>query len=203
MQPLQAPAGAGKTHSLQALRAAAHRAGKDVLVLAPTGKAVDEAMHDGAGDRGLTVAKALHLIDDDELTLDRRTVIVVDEASMVATPELQKPAVRARRTGAGQDGARRRRLSAGAGARPAAACSSSSATTCPGRSASPRCGGCATPTNATPHWRCGPGTATGYAKRSAGTAPTTACTPVTRSRWPPTPLDAYLADRADGQRRRC
>ena len=60
VQPLQAPAGAGKTHSLQALRAAAHRANKDVLVLAPTGKAVDEAMRDEAGDRGLTVAKALH-----------------------------------------------------------------------------------------------------------------------------------------------
>ena len=59
VQPLQAPAGAGKTHSLKALRAAAHRARKDVLVLAPTGKAVDEAMAEGAGDRGLTVAKAL------------------------------------------------------------------------------------------------------------------------------------------------
>jgi primosomal protein N' len=35
IQPLQAPAGAGKTHSLAALRAAAHRANKDVLVLAP------------------------------------------------------------------------------------------------------------------------------------------------------------------------
>ena len=82
----QAPAGAGKTHSLQALRAAAHRAVKEVLVVAPTGKAVDEAMRGQAGDRGLTVAKALALIDDDQLSLDRRTVIVVDEASMVPTP---------------------------------------------------------------------------------------------------------------------
>jgi hypothetical protein len=90
VQPLQAPSGAGKTHSLHALRAAAHRATKDVLVLAPTGKAVDEAMRDGAGDRGLTVAKALKLIEDDQLHLDRRTVIVVDEASMVATPELRR-----------------------------------------------------------------------------------------------------------------
>ena len=90
VQPLQAPAGAGKTHSLKALRAAAHRANKDVLVLAPTGKAVDEAMRDGAGDHGLTVAKALQLIDDDQLDVDRRTVVVVDEASMVGTPELKK-----------------------------------------------------------------------------------------------------------------
>jgi ATP-dependent exoDNAse (exonuclease V) alpha subunit len=90
VQPLQAAAGAGKTHSLRALRAAAHRANKEVLVVAPTGKAVDEAMRSGAGDRGLTVTKALHLIDDDQLRLDRRTVIVVDEASMVGTHELRR-----------------------------------------------------------------------------------------------------------------
>jgi ATP-dependent exoDNAse (exonuclease V) alpha subunit len=88
--PLCAPAGAGKTHSLRALRTAAARAGKEVLVLAPTGKAVDEALHDDAGDRGYTIAKALHLIRQGELTLDRRCVIVVDEASMVATPDLRE-----------------------------------------------------------------------------------------------------------------
>jgi conjugative relaxase-like TrwC/TraI family protein len=90
VQPLQAPAGAGKTHSLGALRAAALRANKDVLVLAPTGKAVDEAMRGGAGDRGLTVAKALQLIENNQLRVDRRTVIVVDEASMIGTPELRR-----------------------------------------------------------------------------------------------------------------
>jgi conjugative relaxase-like TrwC/TraI family protein len=90
VQPLQAPAGAGKTHSLKVLRAAAHRAGKEVLVLAPTGKAVDEAMRDEAGDRGLTVDKALKLIAEDQLRIDRRTVIIVDEASMVGTPDLKK-----------------------------------------------------------------------------------------------------------------
>jgi ATP-dependent exoDNAse (exonuclease V) alpha subunit len=58
-------------------------------VLAPTGKAVDEALHDDAGDRGYTIAKALHLMQSGELTLDRRCVIVVDEASMVATPDLK------------------------------------------------------------------------------------------------------------------
>ncbi len=90
VQPLQAPAGAGKTHSLKALRAAAHRGHKEVLVLAPTGKAVDEAMRDEAGDRGLTVDKALKLISDHQLNVTKRTVIVVDEASMVGTPDLLK-----------------------------------------------------------------------------------------------------------------
>jgi conjugative relaxase-like TrwC/TraI family protein len=90
VQPLQAPAGAGKTHSLKALRAAAHRARKRVLVCAPTGKAVDEALAEGAGDDGLTVAKALGMIERRDLHVDRSTVVVVDEASMVGTADLRK-----------------------------------------------------------------------------------------------------------------
>ncbi len=95
VQPLQAPAGAGKTHSLKALRAAAHRARKNVLVLAPTGKAVDEAMTEGAGDHGLTVAKALAMIEKNKLNVTRSTLVVVDEASMVGTPDINKLLARA------------------------------------------------------------------------------------------------------------
>jgi hypothetical protein len=59
VQPLSAPAGAGKTTSLRALRAAAHRRNDGrVVVLAPTGRAVDVAVREGAGDHGLTIAKA-------------------------------------------------------------------------------------------------------------------------------------------------
>ena len=46
-------------------------------------------MRGGAGDRGLTVAKALTLIEHHDLNLDR-TVVVVDEAAMVGTPELRR-----------------------------------------------------------------------------------------------------------------
>ena len=57
IQPLSAPAGAGKTTSMRALVAAAHRRhGGRVLTLAPTGKAVDVAVREGAGDDGLTIA---------------------------------------------------------------------------------------------------------------------------------------------------
>jgi conjugative relaxase-like TrwC/TraI family protein len=90
VQPLCAPAGAGKTHSLRALRAGAARGAKQVLVMAPTGKAVDEAMQDGAGDRGVTVAKALQLLDTGQLALGARSMVVVDEASMVGTHELRR-----------------------------------------------------------------------------------------------------------------
>jgi conjugative relaxase-like TrwC/TraI family protein len=92
VQPLSAPAGAGKTTSLRALREAVQRsAGHDrVLVLAPTGKAVDVAVRENAGDTGLTIAAALQQLRNGTLTFDTRTVVVVDEAGMVGTPELRE-----------------------------------------------------------------------------------------------------------------
>jgi hypothetical protein len=185
VQPLQAPAGAGKTHSLKALRVAAHHAHKDVLVLAPTGKAVDEAMRDGAGDRGLTVAKALALIEDDRLDVDRAAVVVVDEASMVGTPELKKLLSCA---AVGQ--AKMVLVGDCYQLAPVKARGGMFEQLCADLPWSQRLSEVwrlATPTSATPRWRCGPGTATGCARRSAGTASMTGCTPVTRSRWPPMP----------------
>ena len=67
IQPLSAPAGAGKTTSLTALRSAANTAGKRVLVLAPTGQATDVAVREGAGDDGFTVAKALTSLRDEHV----------------------------------------------------------------------------------------------------------------------------------------
>ena len=95
VQPLSAPAGAGKTTSMRALRAVAHPSGSSprsrrVLVLAPTGKAVDVAIREGAGDLGYTVAKALNDLDDGTLTLSHLDLIVLDEASMVGTDELRR-----------------------------------------------------------------------------------------------------------------
>jgi len=89
VQPLSAPAGAGKTTSLRALCAAAHRRfGGTTLVLAPTGKAVDVAVREGAGDQGYTIAKALQLLRDNTLELGPHTLVVVDEAAMVGTTDL-------------------------------------------------------------------------------------------------------------------
>jgi conjugative relaxase-like TrwC/TraI family protein len=91
IQPLSAPAGAGKTTSLKALRAAAHKGGVPrVLVLAPTGKAVDVAVREAAGDTGYTVAKALTELRSGALKLDAQTLVVVDEAGMVGTPALRE-----------------------------------------------------------------------------------------------------------------
>jgi conjugative relaxase-like TrwC/TraI family protein len=91
VQPLSAPAGAGKTSSMRALRAAARRRfGGTVLVLAPTGKAVDVAVREGAGDQGYTIAKGLLLLRDEKLTLNPQTLVVVDEAAMVGTADLRQ-----------------------------------------------------------------------------------------------------------------
>jgi conjugative relaxase-like TrwC/TraI family protein len=91
VQPLSAPAGAGKSTSLRALASAAHhRFGANVLVLAPTGQAVDVAMREGAGDDGLTVAKALQSLRGNTLKLDRSTLVVIDEAGMVGTDDLRQ-----------------------------------------------------------------------------------------------------------------
>jgi len=89
VQPLSAPAGAGKTTSLRALRDAAHRWSRGrVLVLAPTGRAVDVAVREGAGDEGYTIAKALQDVRNGTLQVDRWTLVVVDEAGMVGTDDL-------------------------------------------------------------------------------------------------------------------
>jgi conjugative relaxase-like TrwC/TraI family protein len=91
VQPLAAPAGAGKTTSMRAMRAAAHDAyNRRVLVLAPTGQAVDVAVREGAGDEGLTIAKALKDLRDGKLRLPVRTVVIVDEAAMVGTNDLRE-----------------------------------------------------------------------------------------------------------------
>ncbi|MBE5438387.1 MULTISPECIES: MobF family relaxase [Mycobacteriaceae] len=89
VQPLSAPAGAGKTHSLRALRRAANAAGKRVLVVAPTGRAVDVAVREQAGDRGATVDALLGQLERGTEFLDGDTLVIVDEAGMVGTQHLR------------------------------------------------------------------------------------------------------------------
>ncbi len=90
VQPLSAPAGAGKTASMRALAAVAHRRQGRVLVLAPTGKAVDVAVREGAGDTGYTIAKALHGLQNGTLQLSHLDLVIVDEAGMVGTTDLRQ-----------------------------------------------------------------------------------------------------------------
>jgi conjugative relaxase-like TrwC/TraI family protein len=91
VQPLSAPAGAGKTTSLRALATMARRRRPGrVIVLAPTGNAVDIAIREGAGDTGYTIAKALHDLDNRTLVLGHLDLVVVDEAAMIGTGDLRR-----------------------------------------------------------------------------------------------------------------
>jgi conjugative relaxase-like TrwC/TraI family protein len=144
VQPLSAPAGAGKTTSLRALHAAVHNgACGHVLLLAPTGKAVDVAMREGAGDTGMTIAKALQSLRDNTLELKRPTLVIVDEAGMVGTDDLRQLLTAITRAGVRPSWSVTPTNWPRSG--PAAACSPSSAPTCPGPNISPKCGACTTP----------------------------------------------------------
>ena len=60
VQPLSAPAGAGKTTSMRALRTLVERQRRGtVIVIAPTGKAVDVAVAEGVATEGFTMHAAL------------------------------------------------------------------------------------------------------------------------------------------------
>lgn len=111
VQVVQAPAGAGKTRSLKALRHIVednryrnHRA--NMWVLAPTGKAADGAAQDGAAahERCATIAKILGDIDRDDhaasLPFGKRDVIVVDEAGMVGNDKIARLIAHTKETGA-------------------------------------------------------------------------------------------------------
>lgn len=89
-----APAGAGKTSSLKAARKAWEKSGKTVVGLAPTGKASDVMVREEVAHSSATIARALIGTEDLEpeavaarLGWNKDTVVVVDEAGMVATPE--------------------------------------------------------------------------------------------------------------------
>ncbi len=89
--PLSAPAGAGKTTSMRALRTIVERRSKArMIVIAPTGKAVDVALAEGAASQGYTMHAALKRIAEGQLTLGPFDVVVVDEAGMVGTGQWEQ-----------------------------------------------------------------------------------------------------------------
>jgi hypothetical protein len=97
---LTAPAGAGKTRTLGAASAAWEQAGYRVVGLAPSARAAAE-LADATGGHADTLAKWLHT--QDRLSqipagaperawaaVDDRTVLIVDEASMASTLDLDR-----------------------------------------------------------------------------------------------------------------
>lgn len=90
-----APAGSGKTSSLKAAHAVWSTVGCRVVGLAPTGKAADVMTGEDVADESSTIARVFRQVDGLDpvaaagvLGWGRDTVVVVDEAGMVATPDV-------------------------------------------------------------------------------------------------------------------
>lgn len=85
---LVAPAGAGKTHSLSALKDVYGVNGRRLVGLAPSGPAADLLKTEGVADDAMTVALWRTLFEGGQNDWDANTVVVVDEAGMTSTPDL-------------------------------------------------------------------------------------------------------------------
>lgn len=107
---MTAPAGAGKTTTLAAAVGVWSQHGFDVVTLAPSARAAAE-LSAATGAPGQTVARwllAQQRVDDrgtarhaGEGRLTPRSVVIVDEASMLTTADLDQLTARAARAGAG------------------------------------------------------------------------------------------------------
>ena len=96
-------AGTGKTFMLDAARLAWERHGYTVYGAALSGKAAKE-LSKGANIGSATIAKWIYDLDrpgrKDRLTLDSKTILVVDEAGMVGTRQLHRLMTEVERAGA-------------------------------------------------------------------------------------------------------
>jgi AAA domain-containing protein/relaxase-like protein len=100
-------AGTGKSHTLNAVRAAYEAEGARVIGLSWTNKVVQQMRDDGFGNAA-TIASELKKIENPRLRGGRlaqdawnsKTVLIVDEAAMIATEHLAKLAAAARASGA-------------------------------------------------------------------------------------------------------
>jgi ATP-dependent exoDNAse (exonuclease V) alpha subunit len=92
-------AGTGKSHTLNAVRAAYEAEGVKVLGLAWTHSVVQQMKGDGF-THAATIASELKKIDNGRGQFDRNTVLIVDEAAMLATEHLSKLTAAARQSGA-------------------------------------------------------------------------------------------------------
>ncbi len=92
-------AGTGKSHTLNAARAAYEAAGKTVIGLAWTNDVAQQMRGDGF-DQAATVARELGALEKGRTHWTRDTVLIVDEAAMLSTGALGRLASAADRAGA-------------------------------------------------------------------------------------------------------
>ena len=86
---IEGVAGAGKTTAIDAARDAHHQAGWHVLGCATSGQAARTLSTDANTD-ARTIASLIWHLDHEKLTLDDRTLVVLDEAGMTADADLAR-----------------------------------------------------------------------------------------------------------------
>jgi hypothetical protein len=96
---IEGRAGTGKSYTLAAVRAAHEAAGHRVMGLAPTNAVAQDLKADGFAEAG-TVHAALFQMKNGRMALDRRTVLIVDEAAMLDTHVTGELLSEAKRAGA-------------------------------------------------------------------------------------------------------
>lgn len=92
-------AGTGKTRMLDAAREAWQSEGYRVEGAALAARAAKE-LSAGSGIEAHTIAKLLHDLERGKRSLDKKTVLVVDEAGMVATPDMRRLVLQCQKAGA-------------------------------------------------------------------------------------------------------
>ena len=102
-------AGTGKSHTLNAARAAYEAEGSKVIGLAWTNDVVQQMRGDGFTAN--TIASELDGLQKGRTAWNKNTVLIVDEAAMVATEHLSRPYLR-RPTGRREAHSCRRRRAA-------------------------------------------------------------------------------------------
>lgn len=96
---IEGRAGTGKSYTLAAIRDAYERDGKRVIGLAPTNAVAQDLAADGFKE-ARTVHAALFAIKNGRTELDKRTVLIVDEAAMLDTKVTGELLLAARQAGA-------------------------------------------------------------------------------------------------------